>query len=571
VAFALTLVSGAWWISSPAASTLPALALLASLALFALLVFLHNRVRRVERRAVALRMLNERGVARVRRDWNALPPPRELLPDEHPFAADLDVLGTHASLYRLLDVVSAAPGRRMLTSWLLDEPPDAATLRDRQRAVAELAPRVELREELALLARRTELVTEEDFGRFLDWAEGTGWLLGKPAVLWASRLIPVLTVAASVAAAAHVLPWSVAALSLLAGVLLVVQYRQPLRRTLATVLSRATGLREHAAMLDLVAATELESPMLRALRERSAHGGGARGALERLDSALSMAESEASLIGGVARVLLLWDFLVVARLEHWQASAGREVRRWLDALGEIEALAALATLRHDNPAWTFPDLDERADRVAGVAVGHPLLPASTRVANDVTVGPPGTLLLVTGSNMSGKSTLLRAIGLNVVLARAGGPVCAERLTMPPVELRTSIRLSDSLERGVSLFMAELARLKQIVDAAHRAPRERLLLYLLDEMLHGTNTAERQIAARAVLSHLVESGAIGAATTHDLSLAAAEPLASSSVPVHFSEHVREGEDGRPVMTFDYTLRPGLATSTNALRLLEMVGL
>jgi DNA mismatch repair ATPase MutS len=182
------------------------------------------------------------------------------------------------------------------------------------------------------------------------------------------------------------------------------------------------------------------------------------------------------------------------------------------------------------------------------------------------------VLLVTGSNMSGKSTLLRAIGLNVVLAQAGAPVCAASLTMPLVELRTSIRLADSLERGVSLFMAELERLKEVVDAARRGTRDRLLLYLLDEILHGTNTAERLIAARAVLGHLIRAGAIGAATTHDLTLAADGELAKASQPVHFTEQVtNDGNGNEAAMTFDYRLRPGLATSTNALKLLALVGL
>ncbi|MBW8839614.1 MAG: DNA mismatch repair protein, partial [Gemmatimonadetes bacterium] len=192
--------------------------------------------------------------------------------------------------------------------------------------------------------------------------------------------------------------------------------------------------------------------------------------------------------------------------------------------------------------------------------------------NDITVGPTGTLLLVTGSNMSGKSTLLRAMGLNVVLAQAGAPVCARSLTMPLVEVRTSIRLADSLERGVSLFMAELQRLKEIVDAARARNRARPLLYLLDEILHGTNTAERLIAARAVLVHLVRADAIGAVTTHDLTLAADGALATATRHVHFTEQVSGAPgDGAAGMTFDYRLRPGLATSTNALKLLALVGL
>jgi DNA mismatch repair ATPase MutS len=204
------------------------------------------------------------------------------------------------------------------------------------------------------------------------------------------------------------------------------------------------------------------------------------------------------------------------------------------------------------------------------------LPAATRVVNDVVVGPPGTFLLVTGSNMSGKSTLLRAIGVNVVLAGAGGPVCAGGLRLPPVALWTSVRVQDSLERGVSYFMAELQRLKLVVDAARlqheRGGTQRVpsLLYLLDEILQGTNTVERQIAARRIIAFLVASGAIGAVSTHDLALADAPELSAGTRPVHFTDTVGDGA-GRPVMSFDYRLRPGVATTTNALRLMELVGL
>jgi DNA mismatch repair ATPase MutS len=172
--------------------------------------------------------------------------------------------------------------------------------------------------------------------------------------------------------------------------------------------------------------------------------------------------------------------------------------------------------------------------------------------------------------MSGKSTLLRAIGLNAVLALAGGPVCARRMTLPVLDIWTSIRVEDSLAEGVSLFMAELQRLKAIVDAARDVQRRRPMLYLLDEMLHGTNTAERQVAARTILGHLIHSGTIGAVTTHDLTLAADGALAGAAVDVHFTESFARTAEGER-MTFDYKLRPGLATSSNAIRLLEMLGL
>jgi DNA mismatch repair ATPase MutS len=226
----------------------------------------------------------------------------------------------------------------------------------------------------------------------------------------------------------------------------------------------------------------------------------------------------------------------------------------------------MGTARRDNPAWAMPDLGEQPI-VRGDAVGHPLIPADRRVVNDVTIGPPATLLLITGSNMSGKSTLLRAIGLNVVLAQAGSCVCATRFRLPSCDLQTSIRVQDSLELGLSYFMAALARLKGVVDAAEHQRQGRVLMYLLDEVLQGTNSAERSIAVRAVTRHLLDAGAIGCMTTHDLNIASEEPLKSSATLVHFTETV----DERGNMAFDYRLREGLATSRNAVRLMQMIGI
>jgi DNA mismatch repair ATPase MutS len=294
--------------------------------------------------------------------------------------------------------------------------------------------------------------------------------------------------------------------------------------------------------------------------------------LRRLGRAAGLAVPPSSMLYVPLQALLLWDVHVLAALERWKREGGQEARRWLQSLGELEALSALAGLRHDNPDWIFPVVDAHADSYRATNLGHPLLRDDVRVGNDVTIGPPGSFLFVTGSNMSGKSTLLRAIGVNGVLALAGGPVCARTLAMPPVQLWTSVRVQDSLERGVSFFLAELQRLKLVVDAATAAresggPR---VLYLLDEILQGTNTAERSVAARRIIGYLVDQGAIGAVSTHDLALADDPRLAAAANAVHFTDTIGEGPDAPP-MAFDYHLRTGVATTTNALRLMRLIGL
>jgi DNA mismatch repair ATPase MutS len=271
------------------------------------------------------------------------------------------------------------------------------------------------------------------------------------------------------------------------------------------------------------------------------------------------------------QALTLWDFYVFFALDAWRRRVGSSVRGWMNAVGDLDALSALARVRADNPAWALPEvIDARIDEVKQIRasnLGHPLIPDARRVGNDVEVGPPGTVLLITGSNMSGKSTLLRAIGLNAVLAQAGGPVCAAALRVPDLDIETSIRVQDSLEHGLSYFMAALARLKGVLDRARRRDDGRIVLYLLDEILQGTNTGERAIAVRGVARHLLEAGAIGVMTTHDLGLAAEEPLNTAGRLAHFTELV----DEHGTMTFDYRLRPGLATSRNALRLMRLIGI
>ena len=269
----------------------------------------------------------------------------------------------------------------------------------------------------------------------------------------------------------------------------------------------------------------------------------------------------------------LWDVWVLQRLESWQRKYGPFVPQWFEALGELEALMSLAAIRYENPDWVYPSWNQGASEVQSKDLGHPLIQKQDRVCNDVRIGPNGTVLLVTGSNMSGKSTMLRSVGLNVALAGTGAPVCASFFSLPSIELATSIRVRDNLAEGVSFYMAELQRLKGVVDRARTLQSEpsRQSLFLLDEILQGTNSRERQIAVTQVLQHLLDCGAIGAISTHDLELADDQELMAVSETVHFRETIRPDANGTEKMTFDYKMHQGVSPTTNALRLLEMVGL
>jgi ABC-type multidrug transport system fused ATPase/permease subunit len=551
----------------------PAL-LMASAGLFGIfgaLVVWHARVDERVEWYDALQTVNERAIARIERRWSDLPPgdaPPTLDIAQHPFAIDLDLFG-RASLFQWLGPAATAAGGFTLARWLV-EPAEKDAIVARQGAVVDLAQALDWRERFAAHGVLTGGASQPEIDRLLTWAEGPGSFRRRRILLG----VTVVTIVASM--------WALFALWFtgrmdaplwlipqLAGIILSFALAERIQTEFDRAGSGQRALARYAQLFEHAAAGTFSAARLTSIRERLTAGGrSAPGSMRRLNRILGFAELRrgAAILHFPIQAITLWDFFVLFALDRWRRTTGPHVREWLTAVAELDALTQLAGVRHDNPDWVMPVIHTDAVVVAE-AIAHPLLTADRRVANDVSVGPPGTILLITGSNMSGKSTLLRAIGLNVVLAEAGGCACASRLELPVVNLQTSARVQDSLELGLSYFMAALARLKAIVDAAERPQAGRVMLYLLDEILQGTNSVERGVAVRAVARHLLDAGSIGAMTTHDLALAGEEPLKSAARLVHFTETV----DARGSMAFDYRLRSGLATSRNALRLMEMIGI
>lgn len=552
------------------------LLLAASLALavaFLVLIVRHNQIERRRRWFDQLAALCRDGRARIARQWDALPVHDPVaVGDTEPYADDLDLFG-HVSLFTLLGTVATPPGRTRLRRWLLDRA-DRDTILARQEAVAELIPLIDLREEITARGRSMSKATAAGAESFLAWAEDRPWLAQRPLILWTARSLPPLTLLLIALNVAAIVPYAAWVLALAVNLTFSYTVGAHVHRIFDRAFARENALQGYAELIGLVERARFTAPLLLQIQDAlSAQQPSAYLQMKRLHRLLALAEVRLSMLHAAIQALTLWDFHVLRRLERWQLTAGRHARGWLAALGELDALAALAGLRFENPGWAFPEICyDRPQTVEATGLGHPLIPESVRVANDVQVGPPGTFLFITGSNMSGKSTLLRAIGINVVLARTGGPVCASSMRLPPLSLATSMRVYDSLQHGLSHFMAELKRLKRVIEAARHAREvgEGPLLYLLDDILQGTNTGERQIAARKVIGQLLAEETIGGVTSHDLALADTEPLAKARHAVHFSEQIREEPDG-PRISFDYKLRPGVATSKNALKLLQIVGL
>jgi energy-coupling factor transporter ATP-binding protein EcfA2 len=557
----------------------------AAVLVFVGLVVVHARVHEQKDQRLAAARFHERAIARMAGKWRAWPSTGERWAiDTHPYAGDLDVFG-RASLFQLLDATSTRYGEEVLARWLSADEPEAPVkgggkrsfadaVRERQAAVKDLAPRLALREELAVVGSLLD-ETKPDPRPFVMWAGQAG--AGKEGRLpsWLRLVavaLPVATIGTAVAASLGLVPRATFFVPYVACFVALTALRGRLAPILVAASSKEAALSRYGGMLALLEKEDVKAKSLEALKARLRESGSSAtkemAALSRIVGFLDANEN--GVFRFVIGPMLMWDLWCALALDAWRARAGRAAFGWFRALAELEALSSLAGFAFERPDHVFPEIVEEPT-FAAEALGHPLIEADKRVANDVAIEGPGNALVVTGSNMSGKSTLLRAIGVNVVLANAGAPVCAKKLRLGRLRVATSMRVSDSLEEGTSRFYAELKKLKLVLDLARQAKKkegaEGHVLFLLDEILHGTNTRERLIGARAILKELLAQGALGAVSTHDLGLGDLENEMPGRVRnVHFEEQVN-GD----VMTFDYRLREGVVQSSNALRLMKIVGL
>jgi hypothetical protein len=543
--------------------TLSPLWLLPPIALFAALLLVHDRVIRRRERAERAVAFYERGLARLEHRFAGLGEPGERFRDpHHPYAGDLDLFG-RGSLFELLCAARTRAGEEQLAAWLL-APAPPATVRERQQAVAELRDRLDLREDLALLGEDVRAGLHA--GALRSWGEAPP-VFAHPVLL---RSAATALSALSLGALALWMATAAGPFPFLAALAVQGLFAAGLRAPVGHVASAAELPAHDLALLsELLARLETErprSPRLAALRAAlESDGLPPSRRIAQLRLRVDLLESRRNQLFAPLAALLLWKTHCALAIERWRAHSGPALGRWIDAVGEIEALASLAGFAYERPDASFPELVDGAPRLEAEGLGHPLIPAERCVPNTFRLAAEPAVLIVSGSNMSGKSTLLRSAGTAAVLALAGAPVCASRLVLSPLQIGASLSTHDSLQEGISRFQAELLRLRQVKELAERpAPP---VLFLLDEILHGTNSHDRALGAEAVVRGLVERGAIGLVTTHDLALArVADALAPRAANVHFEDQMVDGR-----MEFDYQLRPGVVTRGNALELMRAMGL
>jgi hypothetical protein len=531
-------------------------------------VILQGRVLRAEDDVRRHVRVNRDAEARASGRWRDLGEQGSAYLDpDHPFASDLDLFGP-ASLFQRLSVAHTHFGQDALAR-LLTRSDTLPEIVERQAAVRGLAAELEFRQRLEALS----LEAVDPTGRppldpepVLAWAESRSELTPRRWLVWVARLVPPCAGAALVAYFALDTSAVFWAVPVILQVLALWTARETTNRVFSVLSGSYPALGRFGQMLGLVEAQAFTAELTRSLAaELGRADASASRALADLGRRLSWFEARHNgLVYPFLNVLFCWDIHATLALEVWQRRSGSKARAWLGVLGEFEALSSLAGLLHDEPSFVFPEVVASPATFVAQGLGHPLLDADRRVTNDVRLPGPGTALLVTGSNMGGKSTLLRSIGVASVLTLAGAPVCAKRLLISPLAVRTCLNVRDSLQQNESHFYAEVRRLRGVLEAATRGLP---MLFLLDEILHGTNARERGIGARWLLEELLRRGALGAVTTHDLDLTDLPAQLTGRVElVHFREDVTDGR-----MTFDYRLRPGSVTSGNALLLMRLLGL
>ncbi|HEY6644317.1 MutS-related protein [Povalibacter sp.] len=536
-----------WWLSLPVAAFLAAVAW-------------HGRIRRrsiLSQRAVTF---YRAGIARLEDRWMGAGQQGERFNDpHHVYAADLDLFG-HGSLFELLFTGRTRMGEECLARWLL-APAGLQEVRARQEATTELLDRLDLREDIAGLGADVPVGVQPQ--ALIEWAESPNrltprWLLPMAFVL------PALAIAGAYA-------WyrwgliSALLLVLIAEGGVIRLFKKELQQAMQSTEQAFEDLKLLAGLIERIEREPVQSARMSELKQQlSSHSVAASAAMSRLATIVQWIESRRNPLMQLLGLPLLYPLHVSLAAERWRNDHGKAVRTWLGAIGEVDTLLSIATYRFEHPHDSLPEFTDGPASVRASQLGHPLLPATRCVLNDVAIVDPTRVLLISGSNMSGKSTLMRTIGINAVLAMAGAPVRAASFELTPLQVGASIRVNDSLHEGSSRFYAEITRLRQLLDLT-RQPLP--LLFLLDELLQGTNSKDRRIGATGVLRGFLDRGAIGLISTHDLALIDIDTAGSARLRnMHFQDELIDGR-----MKFDYTLRDGVVTRSNGVELMRSIGL
>jgi len=480
---------------------------------------------------------------------------------EHPYSIDLNIFG-QGSLFQYINSTVTGGGEEALAD-LLKGQDDPASIGERQESVKELSKALPWRQHFQATGMEAE-VKKENPVELLFWAKDQQAGTNFPDLV---LLLPGITVLLFLLYYLQYLPLP------LPLAFVAIQYGavfftgKKIHREFDRTQMASDRLKQYASILKCIENTEFKSTRLRRLQESLSGGRGtASRQIKTLAGIVDLTQFRHNhpIIYFPVNIFIFWDLFTVKKLAAWKSSSGSSLEAWLNVIGEFEVDAGLAGLAYDNPDWVYPEINAASPSFHASSLGHPLIKPEHRVCNDVDLPLPGTTLIITGSNMSGKSTLLRTVGLNLVLAYAGAPVCAAGLKAAFLPIYSKMQVTDDLSQGVSTYYAELTRIKMVIEAARAGEP---IIYLLDEIFKGTNSKDRILGTKVIIRMLSSLPALGILTTHDLELAAlADENPRLVKNYHFDDQIENDK-----ISFDYKLKPGVSTSTNALALMRMVGI
>lgn len=532
--------------------------------LFISLINKHSRLKYNKNCSRMICEINEDSLKRLKGEWKSFQDiGEEFINDNHNYLKDLDIVGK-GSLFQYINVASTYLGREKLKEILSAPNYNIEEIYDRQKAVKELSDCLGWRQrfmaEGKIISKR-----KENPELLFKWAKEVSSLFCNKSFILMSRILPVITIGTIlICLLVSGIPNYVPFIPIVIQIIILKSKAKECNRILSLIYKYKNDIEEYSKMISIIEKKKFKSKYLLKLQESLIEKGelSATQKINKLCSLTNLISDRANFFYHLINVVTLWEYHLLIRFEEWKKDSGKSIEKWFKVIADVEALSSLATLKHDHPEWIMPEIRDSALVFKSKNIGHPLL-TKKPICNDLEMGKEKSILLITGSNMSGKSTLLRTTGINLVLAYAGGPVCAESLSCSIMNIYTCMRISDNLEENVSSFYAELLRIRQLMDATKR---KEPVFFLLDEIFRGTNSKDRHTGARVLIEKLSKEKALGLISTHDLELSDIEQSNSKIKNYHFREFYENDQ-----IKFDYKLRPGVSTTRNAIYLMKIAGI
>lgn len=530
------------------------------LAAFYRFVQWHQRIQQAQYHHQRLADLNEAERLFLTHEYQQFDPGERFIDPQHPYTVDLDIFGTH-SFYQYINRCSTAIGEERLADYL-KHPVSTTTISERQAAITDLQPKLDWRQHFQAYGSAAEDSPSHVAG-LRQWLQAEDYIQNQPIYVIARYVVPVLSIV-GIALWITVLPWFLAMLFFFPALYILRQTTERTNNTHQQTTHAGKILAYYAQLMEHIEQEQFASPMLQQLQQRfKPTTGSASQQIAGLAYIIQQLNIRHNIFASLFNIIGLWDVHWVYRLEQWKSKQRDALPQWFDALQEFDAVLSLATLHYNYPDWIFPTFGAHT-AVSARGLGHPLISPQQRVTNDIHIPTAGHIKLLTGSNMAGKSTFLRTVGLNVVLANIGAPVCATTFQSPLLRVYTSMRTQDALHESTSSFYAELKRLKFIIEAVEKGEN---IFFLLDEILKGTNSNDRHTGSKALIKQLIKHSGSGIIATHDLELGALEAQYDGAIENLRIEVTIRGDK----LDFDYKVKKGVSESFNATLLMQQMGI